>query len=156
MMIDENIKLKLWRRICSFAPLFVLLSITLIILFHNEKPMPARQDKQQFHGACPFLIKKECKPVEQRIANHFYADTLPGLMQKGLIKKYMRSAFGTCIAVNGNLWKIRSQYFKQSLLREVFVYNKVHDYELSTKIIDSSSGKVYAQISSSSKMDIYD
>ena len=52
--------------------------------------------------------------------------------------------------------KILSKYFKKSLLTEVFVYNKVNDYELSAKIIDSVSGKLYAQISSTAKIDIYD
>jgi hypothetical protein len=139
-----------------YEPLIVLLSIVLIIIWQDKKSIPVHKDKQQSLGACPFLSKKECKPDEQRIANHFSADTLPGLMQNGLIEKYGRSAFGTCIAVNGKLWKIRSKYFKKSLLTEVFVYNKVNDYELSAKIIDSVSGKLYAQISSTAKIDIYD
>jgi hypothetical protein len=155
-MTTERIKFKLGKRIYLYVPLFVLLSIVLIIIWQDKKSIPAHKDKQQSLGACPFLSKKECRPDEQRIANHFSADTLPGLMKKGLIEKYGRSAFGTCIVVNGILWKIRSKYFKQSLLTEVFVYNKVNNYKLSTKIIDSSSGKLYAQISSSAKIDIYD
>jgi len=155
-MTEERIKFKLWKRIFRYVLLFVLLSIVLIIIWQDKKTIPVHKDKQQSLGACPFFSKKECKPDEQRIANHFSADTLPGLMRKGLIEKYARSASGTCIAVNGILWKIRSKYFKQSLLTEVYVYNKVNDYELSTKIIDSSSGRLYAQISSSAKIDIYD
>ena len=147
---------KLGRRIFRYVPLFVLLSIVFIIIWQDKKSIPDHKDKQQSLGACPFLSNKECKPDEQRIANHFSVDTLPGLMQNGLIEKYGRSAFGTCIAVNGKLWKIRSKYFKKSLLTEVFVYNKVNDYELSAKIIDSVSGKLYAQISSTAKIDIYD
>jgi hypothetical protein len=155
-MIDKNIKFKLWRRICRYVPLFVLLSIAFFIIWQVEKPIPVNKYKRQFVFTSPFFPKKEYSLDEKRIANHFSADTLPGLMQKGLIQKYRRNASGTCISVNGNLWKGRSKYFKYGLLTEVFVYNKVNDYELSTMIIDSLSGKLYAQILSSAKMDFYD
>jgi len=155
-MIDKNIKFKLRRRICRYTPLFVLLSIAFIIICQVEKPIPVNKYKHEFVFTSPFFSKKECSPDEKRIAINFSADTLPGLMQKGLIQKYRRNASGTCIFVNGNLWKGRSEYFRHSLLTEVFVYNKVNDYKLSTKIIDSVSGKLYAQLSSSAKMDFYD
>ena len=155
-MIGKNKKFKLWRRIFRYVPLFVLLSIAFFIIWQVEKPIPVNKYKRQFVFTSPFFPKKEYSLDEKRIANHFSADTLPGLMQKGLIQKYRRNASGTCIFVKGNLWKSRSEYFKHGLLTEVFVYNKVNDYELSTKIIDSLSGKLYAQILSSAKMDFYD
>jgi hypothetical protein len=83
-------------------------------------------------------------------------DTLPGLLRLGLVHRYQRNTLGTYLEVNGNLWKCRSRFFKQSLLKEVLVFNKVHGYELSTRIIDSTSKKLYAQISPSAAMDFYD
>jgi hypothetical protein len=77
-------------------------------------------------------------------------------MKKGLIRKYQRSGTGTLLAVHGDLWKHRSLYFKQSLLKEIYVYNKVHDYAVATQIVDSISGRLYAQISPAAKMDFYD
>jgi hypothetical protein len=155
-MENEHIKFKLWRRIFRFAPLIVLFSLVVIILWQIQKPKPAYQYKRQFVYTSPFFSIKECSPDEKRIAKHFSVDTLPGLMQKGLIQKYQRNASGTSIAVIGKLWRKRSKFFKTSLLTEVFVFNKVQGYELSTKIIDSLSGKLYAYISPSTKMDFYD
>jgi hypothetical protein len=157
-MLTPNKTIRLtdmWKTICRYVPLLVLLSIAFIIIWQVEKPTPVYKYKRQFVSTSPLLFKKECNPDEERIANYFSVDTLPGLMQKGLIQKYRRNATGTCISVNGTLWKDRSEYFKHGLLKAVFVYNKVKGYELSTKIIDSLSGILYAQISSSAKMEFY-
>ena len=156
IMANEHIKFRLWKRILRYAPLIVLFSIVVIILWQIQKPAPAYQHKQYFVYTSPFFSMKECSPDEKRIAKHFAADTLPGLMQKGLIHRYQRNASGTAIAVNGKLWRKRSKFFKTSLLTEVLVFNKVQGYKLSTKIIDSLSGKLYAYISPSTKMDFYD
>jgi len=155
-MANDNIKIKRWRRIFRFTPLAVLFFLIVIIVWQTQKQNPAYQYKQQFVYTSTFFSTKECSLDEKRIAKHFAADTLPGLMQKGLIQKYQRTASGTSIAVSGRLWRKRSKYFKTSLLKEVFVFNKVQGYELSAKIIDSLSGKLYAYISPSTKMDFYD
>ncbi len=155
-MINENIRFKPWRRFFKFAPLIVLSSLVVIIVWQTQKPNPAYQYKRQVVYTSPFFSIKECSPDEKRIAKHFAVDTLPGLMQKGLIQKYQRTASGTSIAVSGGLWRKQSKFFKTSLLKEVFVFNEVQGYELSTKIIDGLSGKLYACISSSTKMDFYD
>jgi hypothetical protein len=155
-MANEHIKFKLWRRIFRFTPLIVLFSIVVIIIWQTQKPKPAYRYKRQFIYTSPLFPMKECSSDEKRIAKHFAADTLPGLMQRGFIHKYQRNASGTSIAVSGKLWRKRSKFFKTSLLTEVFVFNKVQGYELSAKIIDSLSGKLYAYISPTTKMDFYD
>jgi hypothetical protein len=146
----------LWQRICLNAPFIVLIAIALFMIWQGEKPVPLQKSKTQFVRVPPFFSKKEFIPDEKRMANHFSADTLPGLMQKELIQKYRRNTSGTCISVIGRLWRCRSEYFKHSLLTEVSVYNRVNDYELSTTVIDILSGKLYAQISPFGRIDIYD
>lgn len=78
-------------------------------------------------------------------------DTLPGLIQQGLIKKYKRCELGTLIYVAGTIWKKRSKFFKESLLAEILVYNKVNGYALETRVVDHSSLRLYAQASSEKK-----
>jgi hypothetical protein len=146
--------LAFWKRICRYVPLVVLFSMVVLILWHIGRP--AEQRKRQTVCTSQFFSKEESTPDEKRIAKHFIVDTLPGLMQKGLVKKYYRNSSGTSLTVSGKLWRKRSQYFKTSLLTAVFAHNKVSGYELSAKIIDSVSGKLYAQISPSTKIDFYD
>jgi hypothetical protein len=155
-MTDEHGKFKILKKLFRFAPLIILFSIVFTIIWQAQKPTPAYQYKRQFVYTSLFSHVKEYSPDEKRIAKHFAADTLPGLMHKGLIRRYLRNTSGTSIAVSGNLWKKRSQFFKTSLLTEVSVFNKVQGYELSTKIVDSFSGKLYAYLSPSAKMDYYD
>jgi len=155
-MANEHIRFKPWRRFFRCTLLIVIFSLIVIIIWQTQKPTPVCQSKQQFVYTSPFFSTKEYNSDEKRIAIHFAADTLPGLMQKGLIQKYQRTASGTSLAVRGGLWRKRSKFFKTSLLREIFVFNKVQGYELSAKIIDSLSGKIYASISPSTKMDFYD
>jgi hypothetical protein len=153
-MQKGNIIFLFWKRIARFAPLIVLSFLVVTILWQTQKP--SEPHKRQAAYTSLFFIKEKNTPDEKRIAKHFSVDTLPGLMQKGLIKKYHRNSSGTSLIVCGKLWKERSQYFKTSLLTEVFVHNKVSGYELSAKIIDSVSGKLYAQILPSTKIDLYD
>jgi hypothetical protein len=155
-MIDRDILCKLGKKVYSYTPLIILFSIIFFITCQIGKPIPVVKHKRLFNSTSQLFLRNECSLEEKRIASHFSADTLPGLMQKGLIQRYRRNASGTYIFVNRNLWKDRSEYFKDCLLKEVIVYNKVNNYELSTKIIDNLSGKLYAQISSSAKMDLYD
>jgi hypothetical protein len=155
-MTNEHFKSKYLKNIIRFGPLIVLFFIVAVILWQIQKPTPAYQYKRQLVYSSPFFHTKEYSPEEKRIAKHFAVDTLPGLMQKGLICRYQRNVSGTFIAVSGRLWEKRSIFFKTSLLTEISVFNKVQGYELSTKIIDSLSGKLYAYLSPSAKMDFYD
>lgn len=93
---------------------------------------------------------------EQRIAALFAVDTLPGLMEKGLVKKYRRTGTATVLTVSGNLWKQRSLFFKNSLLSALTVYNKVNHYAPRVHIVDDRSGRLYAEIVSSAEKKIYD
>lgn len=154
-MTNKQDRSKLWRDISRFVPVIVFLSIVITILWQIQKPETDYQYKRQVTYKSPFPHLKEYSPDEKRIAKHFAADTLPGLMRIGLIHKYLRNESGTSIAVDGKLWKSRSQFFKTSLLTEISVFNKVKEYELSTKIVDSLSGKLYAYISSEAKIDFY-
>jgi hypothetical protein len=153
-MLKDNVVLLTGKKLCRFAPLIALFSLCLIILWQSGRP--TKPHKRQAVYTSLFFTKVECSTDEKRIARHFAVDTLPGLMQKGLVKKYHRNSSGTSLAVNGKLWKERSRYFKTCLLTEVFVHNKVSGYELSAKIIDSVSGKLYAQILPSTKIDLFD
>jgi hypothetical protein len=155
-MIENELQFKLWRRIRRYTPLVILLLAAFIFIRNTEKPISVHIAKRPFVFPSPYFSKKECSPDEKRIASHFSADTLPGLMRTGLIRGYRRNSSGSSISVNGKLWKNRSKYFKQSLLTEAFVFNKVNNYELSIKIIDDLSGILYAQISSSAETDFYD
>jgi hypothetical protein len=156
IMTGEQVKCKLWRKLFRHAPVAIFLFIVIAIVWQIQKPSTAYQYKRQFAYTSPFFHPKESSQDEKRIARHFAADTLPGLMQKGLIRRYLRSASGTSIAVDGKLWKKRSKFFKTSLLTEVSVFNKVQGYELSTRITDNFSGKLYAYLSPEAKIDFYD
>ncbi len=104
----------------------------------------------------PMRQIKESSSDEHRIARHFAADTLPGLMRRGLIKKYERHQSGNIVFVAGRLWKKRSRFFKESLLSEVLVYNKYHGYALETRIIDHQSQRVYARAVSADRKEFFD
>jgi hypothetical protein len=98
----------------------------------------------------------EIQPDEQRIARHFEADTLPGLIRRGLVKKYERHLNGTKLFVAGEVWKQRSRFFKESLLAEALVYNKVHGYSLETQVIDHCSLHLYARAVSADRKEFFD
>ncbi|MGD0591411.1 MAG: hypothetical protein ABSA44_11540 [Bacteroidota bacterium] len=155
-MEKKNIVHKAWKIILGVVFLCLMVFITVIVFRQPAKPLSNAKVEIPHSTNCPIFADNESNSEEKRVARHFAVDTLPGLMQKGLIHNYQRNALGTYLSVNGKLWKCRSLFFKQSLLREVFVFNKVNGYGLSTRIIDSTSGKLYARISSSAKMDFYD
>lgn len=93
---------------------------------------------------------------ERRVARVFAADTLPALIQKGLVKKYERTDAGTLIAVSAKIWRNRSDFFKRSFLTAVFIDNKVHGYELRSRVVDAVTGKLFAQVLPSFTMQFYD
>jgi hypothetical protein len=155
-MIDTIIKRNVVRIITGISVLCLILFIAFSVFRQPVKPLPNAVLEIHPNSFCPIFTNEVKHTDEERIAKHFAIDTLPWLMKKGVIKKYQRTASGTCIAVNGNLWKCRSRYFKQCLLKEVLVYNTFNGYAVSTQIVDSTSGKLYAQIAPSTKMDFYD
>jgi hypothetical protein len=100
--------------------------------------------------------ENEISSDERRIAQHFAIDTLPGLMQRGLIKKIERRQLGTMVFVAGSIWKKRSRFFKESMLTEVIVYNKVNGYALETRIVDHRSQRLYAHALSTERKEFFD
>ncbi len=145
--------------------LFKLLNLTLtviglwvvaILIERSDAAIMEHRCKYQLSFIAPIDLTNDFSNDEQRIAKRFVTDTMPGLMQKGLIKKYERHEFGTSLLVSGKLWKKRSLFFKQSLLTEILIYNEVNGYEVWTQIVDSQSRKLYAQISPSTKIKFYD
>lgn len=109
-----------------------------------------------YHDAPSIHQSIEVTNDEWRIARHFEVDTLPGLLHSGLIKKYTRSASETFVFVAGNIWKKRSQFFKESLLKEIQVYNKIRGYALETRIVDCRSQRLLAQILSDERKEFFD
>ena len=103
------------------------------------------------------LVRKtqEFTGDERRIARHFAIDTLPGLMQRGLITKYERRHNGTLLHVDGKLWNGRSRFFKENLLSEVSIYNKVNGYAIETRIVDRYSHRLYAQVVSLENKEVF-
>jgi len=138
------------------AILFAVLSGAFILVDRSDTAIIEKMRKYTLataqEAAPAFLFSLD----EQRIAAHFATDTLPGLMQKGLIKKYTRDTKGSSLHVAGSLWTKRTSYFKHCLLLELFVYNKVNGYEPSTRVMDSESGKLYAEILPPTKIEFYD
>ena len=93
---------------------------------------------------------------EARISSLFVEDTLPRLMQFGLVKKYELTRSRTILFVSGKLWKQRSPFFKHSLLTEILVHNKINGYSSDTHIVDDQSRRLFAKISPSHKFEFYD
>lgn len=123
------------------------------VLTHDKKVLGSGQFQQSpVHIEQPAGISDD----ERRISAMFAADTLPGLIQTGLVKKFEHTDVGTIVTVSGNLWKPRSEFFKYSLLTAIRVYNTVHGYEERTQIMDAATGAVYAEIFPSSVMKCYD
>lgn len=161
-MKDKNIDIRVVKIIFGVISLGIILVYTSLTFMQTVKPVPNAKVETNHDTLCPIFTRNEknMRDVrnadEKRIARHFAHDTLPGLVKAGLINKYQCSNKGTYLFVTGNLWSARSQFFKSSLLTEVYIYNKINGYGLSTSIIDTVSGKLYAQISSSAKIDFYD
>jgi len=93
---------------------------------------------------------------EMRISNLFAEDTLPRLIQFGLVNKYEVSQSKTTLFVNGKMWKHRSTFFKHCLLKEILVHNKINGYSSATQIVDDQSRRLFAKISPSCKFEFYD
>ena len=133
----------------------VMLGMTVLINHANKSILAQRQTFQT--SSRNFLPQgKPFDKDEERISNLFVEDTLPRLIQFGLIKKYELTQFKTILYVNGNMWKQRSQYFKNCLLTEILVHNKVNGYSPETQIVDNQSRRLFARISPSLKLTFFD
>jgi hypothetical protein len=119
-----------------------------------------RRDEQVMHSIQRFGMvynSSAFRPTseEQRIAKQFSDTTLPQLQSLGLIKQYSRTEIETIITVSGALWKDRSQFFKESLLEQIFIYIKVNGLSVATTILDDETRELYAQILPPDKRNIF-
>jgi hypothetical protein len=147
---------KFFANFLGLALMSLALTLAYILVNQSDNKILEQKSKYRMTSTLSPVHFNEFSIDEERIAKLFVTDTLPGLMQRGLIKKYERNESGTFLKVAGILWKKRSVFFKQSLLTEVFVHNKVNGYEPSTEVVDYRTGKLYASISTSAKMKFYD
>jgi hypothetical protein len=93
---------------------------------------------------------------EIQTANTFSDSTLPALQRLGLIVSFEQREWETLIAVSGPMWRERSEFFKESFLNQLMVHNKVRGRPSAVRIIDTSSGKLLAQVSVPERKEIYE
>lgn len=94
-------------------------------------------------------------PEEQRMAAQFADTTLPELRRLGLITRYSRTEAETLITVNGRVWRERSPFFKESLLRQLCIYNQVNGYQVRSRIVDDATEQLYAELAAPDRRIIY-
>jgi hypothetical protein len=129
-----------------------------IIALINQTDNAIRVRKQPFHILSNSFLPQGRPFIndEARISTLFDEDTLPRLIQFGLVKKYELTQFRTTLFVDGRLWKQRSQFFKSCLLTEILVHNKVNGYAQETQIVDNHSRKLFARITPSLTFAFFD
>lgn len=142
-------------RIKDFAVGIVAIAVVSTAVF-----LIVRWDNQVMNGMRQFSFRNDSsafRPTEDelRIARQFSDTTLPQLQSLGLIKRYSRTAIETIITVSGRMWKERSPFFKESLLEQIHIYNKVKGFTVQTKIIDDETSVLYAEIIPPDRKNIY-
>ena len=100
-------------------------------------------------------LKNSATEEEKRVALQFSDSTLPELKRLGLITRYTRTEIETVITVSGTIWKKRSDFFKESLLEQIFIYNAVNGFAVRTKIIDYKTSELYAEITPPNQRTIF-
>ncbi len=125
----------------SFALFFVGMTYY-FIQRHDEKLL----NNPALWGKMNDTLANNVTDAERRVALQFSDTTLPQLRRLGLIKSYTRTEIETVITVSGRIWKERSSFFKESLLEQIFIYNKVNGFALNTRIIDNKTSALYAEI----------
>jgi hypothetical protein len=125
----------------SFALTFI--GITYYFIHQHDKELLNNSARW---GRMIDSLSNSATMEEKRVALQFSDTTLPQLRRLGLIKRYTRTEIETIITVSGTIWKKRSSFFKESLLDQIFIYNKVNGFALNTKIIDDNTSALYAEI----------
>lgn len=110
-----------------------------------------RHDEQVMNGSFRWgtlidTLSAQPTETERRVARQFTDTTLPELKRLGLISRYSRSSQETIITVSGRLWKDRSDFFRESFLKQIVVYNRVNGFSPRTRIVDDRNGKLYAAV----------
>ncbi len=122
-----------------------------VLLFSGALFLVQRHDEQVMNGSFRWgrlndTLSQRPSEQEQRIARQFTDTTLPQLRRLGLIKRYHRTEIETVITVTGSVWNERSDFFKESFLTQILVYNRVNGFSSQTRIIDERTERLYAQI----------
>jgi hypothetical protein len=138
----------------ALCALIIFLIIGLVT--HTDNTILAKRPSFQILSNTFFPQGQLFVNDEMRISNLFVEDTLPRLMQYGLVKKYELTQFKTILFVNGKLWKQRSQFFKHCLLTEILIHNKVNGYAPETHIVDNQSRRLFAKITPSDRFAFFD
>lgn len=149
--------------VCRISAVILKLAVVTCLLYilciWSLEPEIKPRGNHTYHSADRFSFLEwldRSTKDEQRIARHFEMDTLPGLMQRGLVRKYERRDEGTVLLVEGNIWRQRSRFFRESLLVEVLVYNKVNGFASSTQVVDYSSRRLYARAVAADRKEFFD
>ncbi len=140
------------KNIVVFSFVLAIMGIAVhFIQQHDEKILKGSMRWGKMNDSLAMQTTKE----EQRIALQFSDTTLPQLKKLGLIKSYTRTEIETVITVSGRIWNDRSTFFKESLLNQIFIYNKVNGFALNTKIVDKKTSELYAEITPPNRKTIF-
>jgi hypothetical protein len=135
---------------------FCVLCFAYLLSLESDLKPPARHRARPVADFLSWQMPRASRADEQRVARHFEMDTLPGLMQRGLIRRYERREMGTLLLVEGKIWRQRSRFFRESLLTEMLVYNKVNGFAPETQVVDYASRRLYARASASDRKEFFD
>ena len=144
------------ERLCSILIGIALFGLIMTFVRRSDTAIVERQSRRVFSAQPLFPPIPWFSTEERRIAAMFVADTLPRLMKMGLITKYERNETNTTVLVAGSIWKARTHFVKDSLLKAVSVYNRVNGFAQPTIILDDHTGVLYAQVLPSDKREIYE
>lgn len=92
---------------------------------------------------------------ERTLAEVFSADTLPRMLELGLIKELRRGDVNALLIVDGRLWRARKRETKHQLLVQLRAYNKVHALPTPVQVRDASTKQLLAEISPTAVLSIY-
>ncbi len=134
-----------------FAP--ALLGIAFLLIKQHDDRILGARERNTFPADSSILRLTD---DEMRVAKQFSDSTLPELKQRGLILQYRHTEVETVITVNGRLWIARSQFFKESFLTRLLLYNQASGLSAASKIMDEKNGHLYAQIVPPDQKIIYD
>lgn len=134
----------------SFALFFVGMTYY-VIQRHDEKLV----NNSALWGRMNDTLSNISTDEEKRVALQFSDTTLPQLRLLKLIKSYTRTEIETVITVSGSIWNERSSFFKESLLEQIFIFNKVNGFALKSRIIDDKTSALYAEITPPDQRLIY-
>lgn len=134
--------------------LLAIVTAGLLFYFYYERDRVILESMARW-GKRNDTIAVMSTPDEKRIAAQFADSTLPELRRLGLITTYTRTDIETIITVSGAMWNERSDFFKESFLTQIYIYNKVNGFSPGTKIYDEHTSRLLAQIIPPDRKEIY-